>query len=221
MPRGKDPTNQLTEDGSILLVILASLQSLGDRILVLFPSKLDVHALGQIERPDKEYVHPIDGSDVLDVLYTRAGFDLDDDEQVVVAFQLISSGWDGEDCMRKGGATASGALRGELAGSYDGSSGILRQRSGRMVSNQMDDHMDGSDLTAVWHMGVMIPDAPESRARLIIQLSSDGILTIGLMPRLVIVLQSWHVEKRLALSAKCSALKSIRTGLLGASIHTS
>jgi hypothetical protein len=59
-----------------------------------------------------------------------------------------------------------------------------------MVNNEMDDHMEGSDLTAVWHMGVMIPDAPESRARLIIQLSSDGILTIGLMPRLVIVLQS-------------------------------
>ena len=188
--RRKDLKSRLTENGSILLVVLASLQSLGDRIRVLFPSKLDVHALGQIERPDKEHVHPIDGSDVLDVLYSGTGFDLDDDEQVVVAFQFVSPGRDGEDCMREGGATAPGALRGELAGSHDGSSGVLRQDSGRMVSIEMDDNFDGSDLTAVWHMGVMIPDAPESRARLIIQLSSDGILTIGLMPRLVIVLQS-------------------------------
>jgi hypothetical protein len=132
--RRKDLKRRLTEDGSILLVILASLQSLGDRILVLFPSKLDIHALGQIERPDKEHVHPIDSSDVLDVLYSGTGFNLDDDEQVVVAFQLISSGRDGEHCMREGGATASGALRGELAGSDDGSSGVLRHGAGRMVS---------------------------------------------------------------------------------------
>jgi hypothetical protein len=199
--RGKDLERRLTEDGSILLVVLASLQSLSDRILVLFAPKLDVHAFGQIERPDKEHVHPIDRSDVLDVFYSGTGFDLNDDEQVVVAFQFVSPGRDGKDCMREGGATASGALRGELAGSHDGSSGVLRQVSGRMVSNEMDDHMDGSDLTAVWHIGVMMPDAPESRARLIIQLSSDGILTIGLMPRLVIVLQSCHMEKRSTTSA--------------------
>lgn len=39
----------------------------------------------------------------------------------------------------------------------------------------------------------MIPEAPESRARLIIQLSSEGIRMIGLIPRLVIVLQSYGV----------------------------
>jgi hypothetical protein len=132
--RRKDLERRLTEDGSILLVILASLQSLGDRILVLFPSKLDVHAFGQIERPDKEHVHPIDGSDVLDIFYSGTGFDLDDDEQVVVAFQFVGPGRDGEDCMREGGTTASGALRGELAGSHNGSSGVLRHGAGRMVS---------------------------------------------------------------------------------------
>ena len=38
----------------------------------------------------------------------------------------------------------------------------------------------------------MIPEAPESRARLIIQLSSEGIRMIGLIPRLVMVLQSYR-----------------------------
>jgi len=42
--------------------------------------------------------------------------------------------------------------------------------------------LEKDGLTAVWHIGVMTPCAPESRARLIIYSISHGILIIGLAP---------------------------------------
>lgn len=51
-----------------------------------------------------------------------------------------------------------------------------------------------SKLTALWHMGVMIPWAPLSRARLIIQDSSEGIRMMGLICSAVMCWQSWDVN---------------------------
>ena len=117
---------RLTEDGRLLAVILASLQRLGDGLFVLFAPEFNVHGLGQVERSDEQDVHAVYASNVVHVLHAGAGLDLHNDEQVRVALELVSTGFDREDLMGKGGTAASGALGCEFARGDDGTGGFLQ-----------------------------------------------------------------------------------------------
>lgn len=117
---------RLTEDGRLLAIILASLQRLGDGLFVLFTPEFNVHRFGQVERSDEQDVHAVYAGNVVHVLHAGAGFDLYDDEQVRVALELVSTGFDREDLMSKGGTAASGPLGSEFARGDDSTGGFLR-----------------------------------------------------------------------------------------------
>lgn len=93
---------------------------------MLLASKLNIHTLCQIKRPDKEHIDALDGGDGFDVPDSRGRFDLDDHQERRVAGFLIGGCRDGEDMVGEGAAAASGTLGSEFGSGDDGPGRFLR-----------------------------------------------------------------------------------------------